>query len=98
MTEAFRYVLPNGKFGPVAHQVKLESFNAFYVTSTTAASTGEFSVVHGMGRIPYLVQQVLPLDVIGAQIVPLEVSRAADASRLYLKSTSTSAVIHLIVE
>jgi len=42
--------------------------------------------------------QVLDLSQPGATVVPLEVTRAADASRLYLKSTSTGAACWLLVE
>ena len=97
-TNVFTYLVPNLRFGPIEHQTKAENFIGFYVNSTTAASTGEFSVLHGMGRTPYLLKPVLPLDVVGAAIVPLEVSRAADAQRVYLKSTSTSAPISLYLE
>lgn len=98
LTEVLRALVPNLRGGPVDHQVKLENFQRYYVNSTTAASTGEFSVVHGMGRAPYALRQVLPLDVIGAQLVPLTVSRAADAVRVYLKSSSTSAPFTLELE
>ena len=98
LTEAFRYVVPNTKFGPVDHQTKSENFQAYYVVSTTATSTGEFSIVHGLGRTPYLLVPVLPLDQVGAQLVPLQVTRAADGQRVYLKSTSTSAPFTILVE
>ena len=98
LTELMRYVLPNGKFGPVAHQAKTESFQAYWGESTTAASTGEFSIVHGLERITYVAIPVLPLDVVGARTVPLEVSRVADGQRVYLKSTSTSAPFYLYLE
>ena len=98
-TEIFRYVLPNGRFGPVSHQTKSENFSAVYVASTTAAvANTEFSIVHGLGRTPYLVIPVLPLDVVGGTVVRLQVSRAADASRVYLRSPDTSAVIALYLE
>jgi hypothetical protein len=100
LLEAFRYVVGNGRFGPASHQAKSESFQAYYQESTTSDSTSEFSVAHGMGRIPYLAVQVLPLDVVGAQLVPLTVTRAADAQRVYLKTEagSTSAPFILLVE
>lgn len=100
LVEVFRYVLPNGRFGPVEHQTKSESFQAYWVTSTTASSTGEFSVVHGMGRVPYLALPVLALDQIGSRTVPLTVTRAADSQRIYLKTESgfTNAPFSLLVE
>ncbi len=100
LKQAFEYVLDgNLRFGPVEHQTRATNFGAFYLTSTTAAvSTAEFSVVHGLGRKPTTAFQVLPLSAVNAQIVPLQVSRAADESRLYLKSTVVGAVISLLVE
>lgn len=99
LTETFRYVLPNGRFGPMSHQAKAENFNAVYVSSTTSSTANtEFSIVHGLGRAPYLVVPVLPLDAVGGAVVRLQVTRAADAVRVYLRSPDTSAVIALYLE
>jgi hypothetical protein len=95
----FEYVLRNLRLGPVAHQEKSENLQAYYLLSTTAAEANqEFSVAHGLGRVPYVVVPVLSLDSVNQQIVPLRVSRAADASRIYLASSSTSAAIAMLVE
>src|SRR3990167_10707918 len=86
-----RYVLPNGKFGPPDHQTKSESFQAYYVRSTTAStSNDEFSILHGMGRIPYAGVPVLDLGSTGERLLGLTVTRAADAQRVYFRSTSVS--------
>ena len=100
LTEVFRYVLPNGRFGPVEHQTKTDNFQGYYVSSTSDSSTGEFSIVHGLGRTPYLLIPVLPLDVVGARTIPLTVTRAADGQRVYLKTEagSTSAPLNLYLE
>lgn len=98
LTQVFRYLVPNLRFGPATNQTKSENFQAYFFSGTTAASTGEFSIQHGMSRAPYLAVPVLPLDVVGARTVPLEVTRAADSQRIYLKSTSTSAAFTLLVE
>ncbi len=98
LQQVFRYVVPNLRFGPVEDRAKSENFQAYYYTSQTAASTGEFSIQHGLAKVPYLAVPVLPLDVVGARTVPLEVTRVADAQRIYLKSTSTSAAFSLLVE
>lgn len=99
LTELVRYVLPNSKFGPPDHQVKSESFQAYYVLSTTAStSNDEFSILHGMGRIPYTALPFLDLASTGAQLLGLTVTRAADAQRVYLRSTSVSAPFVLLLE
>jgi hypothetical protein len=95
----FDYVLQNLRFGPVAHQTRAENFQAYYLTSTTPATANqEFSIAHGLGIKPYVLLSVLPLDQVGAATVDLQVSRAADNSRIYLKSPSTSAVVYVLVE
>lgn len=99
LTEIFRYVLPNGRFGPISHQAKTESFQAYYSTATTPSTANtEFSILHGMGRVPYVVVPVLPLDVVGGAVVRLQVTRAADAMRVYLRSPDTSASIAVYLE
>lgn len=95
----FDYILTNLRFGPPAHQVRADNHQSYYLTSTTAAvANTEFSVLHGLGRTPYVAIPVLPLDAVGAKMVPLTVTRAADASRVYLSSSSTSAAVWLLVE
>ena len=99
LVEVFRYVLPTGRFGPVEHQTKLESFQAYYANSTTSSTANdEFSIVHGLGRTPYLAQQVLSLESSGGQFVRLTVSRPADSQRVYLRSPEVSAPIAVILE
>lgn len=100
LLEVFRYVLPNGRFGPVEHQRKVENFQGYYLSSTSAASTSEFSIAHGMGRTPYVVIPVLPVDNVGMRLIPLTVTRAADGQRVYLKTEagSTSAPFSIYLE
>lgn len=98
LTEVLRALVPNLRFGPVAHQDKTENFRGYYVSSTTASSTGEFSIAHGLGRAPYLAIPVVPLDAVGEGIVPFEVTRAADAQRLYVKSSVTDRIFNLYLE
>lgn len=72
---------------------KAENLAWFEMESTTAAvANTEFSVLHGMSAAPTRFIPSLKLDVVNSQIVPLTVSRAADARRAYFKSSSTSAV------
>lgn len=100
MTNTFTYLVPNQQFGPVEHQKKAENFRAYFVNSTTAASTGEFSILHGLGRTPYLAVPVLALDQVGARTVPLTVTRAADGQRVYVKTEAgfTNAPFSLLLE
>ena len=99
LTEVFRHLVPNAQFGPVDHQEKALNFQAYYLNSTTPSSSNtEFSIPHGLGRTPYLVLPVLALDQVGAQIIPLTMSRAADSQRVYFTSPSTSAAFSILVE
>jgi hypothetical protein len=100
LTQVFQYVLPNGRFGPISHQQKVENFQAYYVNSTTATSTGEFTVVHGMGRTPYLALMALNLASSGSKTPVLTVSRPADGMRIYVKADagSTNAPFTLYLE
>ena len=97
--QVFDYVLRNLRFGPVVHQARTENFQAYYLTGTTPADANqEFSIAHGLGRVPYVLMPVASLDSVGQALVPLTVSRAADANRIYLTSSSTSAAIAVLVE
>lgn len=101
LTEYTRYILPNGRFGPVSHQGKSENFTAYYVNSTTPTSTGvEFSIVHGIGRAPYLAQVVIALDQVGVYAPVLKNSRAPDAMRVYFtaEAGSTNMPFSLLLE
>src|SRR5512146_682447 len=89
LKRVFDYVLPEGRLGRPDDRQKSENFFAHFYTATTPSPAGtEFSIAHGLGRTPYLLVPVLPLDADGNQIVPLEVTRAADNVRVYLKSTT----------
>lgn len=85
-------------FGDPDHQRRATNFRGFFEVSTTATSTGEFSIRHGLSQAPTLAVPVLDLGQPSATLVPLEVTRAADSQRIYLKSTSTGSRITLLVE
>lgn len=99
LTFAFEYVLRNLRFGRADDQSASENFQGYFYSATTHATANtEFSVAHSLGQTPYLVIPVLPLDAVGAKIVPLTVTRAADDVRIYLSSSVESAPITLYVE
>ena len=100
MTELLRAMVPFLRFGPVTHQQKAENFGGYTLVSTTGTSTGEFSFAHELGRAPYRAMPALDLNSSGMHIVPLTVTRPADASRIYLKTEagSTNRVFAIYVE
>lgn len=98
MEQVFTYVLNNLSLGAVEHQTRATNLQAYYLTGTTpAVANTEFTIAHGIGTAPNVLIPVMGLSLVGSQIVPLQVSRAADANRIYLKSSSTSAAIAVLV-
>jgi hypothetical protein len=98
VTRAFQYVLDNLRFGLQSDRTRAENMQGYRLDATTHVDANtEFSVSHGLGQAPSLVLPILILDV-GNSFVPLTVTRAADASRIYLRSSSTGAPISLYVE
>lgn len=95
----FRGILRQWRFGRPEDGTPSENFAAGFFAVTTDPTPGtEFSIAHNFGRAPYLAINVLDLQTVGYMAVPLEVSRVADARRIYLKSTVASAPIVLFVE
>lgn len=98
LQNAFSYVLNNLTFGAVEHQTRAKNFQAYYLTGTTSSNAStEFSIAHGLGSAPSVLIPVVALNQVGAQLVPLQISRAADDKRVYLKSSSTSAAFAVLV-
>lgn len=95
----FDYVLKNLRFGRPAHQTKAENFQASYVEGTTHATADtEFSILHGRETAPYLALPVLDLGAIGSRTPVLEVTKAADANRIYLSSPEEGVPFTLYLE
>lgn len=70
----------------------------FFAGTTPSVPDTEFTITHAFGRVPYLLIPILPLDEVGAQIVPLTVTRAADEKRFYLSSSVADAPFVVAVE
>ena len=99
VASAFTYVLDNLRLGPFDAGTRAKNFQWYWLSGTTSSNANvEFSIAHGLGRAPYVALPVLPLNAVNTQLVTLQVTRAADASRIYLSSPSTSAAIALLVE
>lgn len=97
--EIFDYLLKNLRLGRAVNGDASENFGAGFFKGTTASTANdEFSIAHTFGRAPYLLIPVLPLDTVNARMVDLKVSRAADSSRVYLKSSVASAPIFVYLE
>lgn len=101
--QAFTYLLGNIRFGapqnPGETVTRARNFQAYWLNGTTSSNANqEFTVAHGLGYVPSVVFPVAALNQVGAQIVPLTVSRAADANRIYLKCASTGVAFTVLVE
>lgn len=92
----FDYVMRENALGG---NTKAENFSWFRIEGVTASiANTEFSVVHGMDHIPSKLIPILPVTVVNAQLVPLTVSRAADAQRIYLMSSIAGATFDAYLE
>ena len=94
----FTHLLQNLRLGVPEHQTRATNMQLYWMQSTTASDTGEFSIAHGLPGTPHYAIPVLELDRPGAQVVQLEVTRAADMRRIYLKSSSPGVPITLLTE
>ncbi len=95
---SFRYTLSNLSLGAVEHQKRATNLQAYFLNSTTPADANtEFSIAHGLASTPNLILPVAALNQVGAQVVPLTVTRAADDKRIYLRSSSTGAAFSVLV-
>lgn len=97
--EAHRYVLGNLTLGAPEDARRSKNFQWYWFSGTTSSiASQEFSIAHGLGRVPTVIIPVLPLANVGARLVDLQVTRAADMNRIYLSSPSTSAAVTILVE
>lgn len=96
LRSAFYYLMDNWRVGDGTRAENAQWY-AFESTTASVANT-EFSILHGMDAAPGRLIPELRLSEVGNQIVPLTVTKAADAQRVYLKSSSTSAVFSGFLE
>jgi hypothetical protein len=98
LSHAFAEVLDNFRVGPVEDRKRAVNGQSYFFTATTpTVANTEFTVTHGQGQTPLWMRPIAPLDAVNAQVVPLTVSRVADAQRMYLKSSSTNVTVFLEV-
>ncbi len=93
---ALWYLMDNWRLGTATRAENAQLYRVSAITHATANT--EFTVAHGLSDAPSQAVQILDLSSAGAQVVPLTVSRVADAKYLYLTSASTNASITLLVE
>lgn len=96
---AFEHVMDNGQVGGIGHQEKAVNFRWYRLDGTTSTTANaEFTIEHGLGMAPYHLMPMVPLTSSGVQMVRLRVTRAADASRIYLSSPDTNAAFTILAE
>ncbi len=97
--EVLRYAFKHVQLGVPADKTAASNFGGrYYKGITPSTPNAEFSIPHGLGVKPYLAMQVLPLDQVGAKLIRLEVTRAADEQRAYFRSPDANAVFYVYVE
>lgn len=96
LSKAFEHTLDSYRLGGDA---KATNFSWFRFESTTASvANTEFSIEHALNQTPSRVIPVLDLTLVNSRLVPLTVTRAPDARRVYLSSPTTSAAIVVYLE
>ena len=100
LISAFEHVMANFRLGVPDHQTRAVNAQQYWLQSTTASDTSEFSIVHGLNAVPNYAFIGLELDRPGAGLPIVTVSRAADTRRVYLKASagSTNVPFILLVE
>lgn len=100
-TRVMEYIFDgNLRFGAIDHQQRAENFAGVFLNSTTAATANqEFSMLHGLTRVPNVVIPVLDPRAVNARLIgDLTISRAADEMRVYFTSASTGAAFTIYLE
>lgn len=99
MKDVFTYLLRNVRFGRPGDAEPAENFSGhFYLGRTHAVSGTEFVIAHKLERAPYLAIPVLDLQTVGSETIPLQVTRAADSSFIYLASAEEDVPFVLYAE
>lgn len=97
LLNAFTYTYGNLSLS-ASDRGKAGNFLLYYIDGRTSSNANqEFSIAHGLEGTPSVLIPVMKLNEVGSMLVPLTVSRAADGKRVYLKSSSTSAAITVLV-
>lgn len=98
------YVFNNNlAFGPIDAddaQTRTTNFAGRYVKVTTHGTANtEAAIAHGLSRTPNVIWQVTSPRVVNSRFLgDLTISRAADDTRIYLKSASTGVTLWMYVE
>jgi hypothetical protein len=99
LTAIFRELLRNVRVGKPIDQKPSENLpGVFYAATTASVANTEFSIRHQFGTAPYLAIPLLNLTKAGGRVVDLTVTKPADGTRVYLKSSVTSAPVVLYLE
>ena len=92
LSSIIEYILGNLRTGPLSLTTRrAENFQWYYYEATTAAADVEFTVEHGLQRVPFTLIPHLNLQTPGAKLIRLTVTRAPDTRRIYLSSPDADA-------
>lgn len=93
---AFGHVLDDWQLGTAQKAANARWYR--YEATTHATPDEEFTIAHGLGRAPTTLIPVLDVGVANAKTVRLQVTRAADSQRVYLRSPEASAAVTVYLE
>ena len=99
LTSIFDYILKDIRFGRCDPGGGITNIAVYgFEGRTHATPDTEFSIEHGMKVTPRLLIPALSLGTVNQELVPLKVTREADAERIYLSSSVADAPIRVLVE
>ncbi len=99
LTQVFEYVLVDIRVGLPGHLRRSTNLRWVQLDGVTSSTPGqEFTVAHGLRRIPAVIFPALDVSGVNRTMPDLTVSRAADANRLYFTSTVGNASFTIFVE
>ena len=90
LEQVFEYTYGNLRLGEPAHQTRAVNGQFYWLQSTTASDTNEFSVVHGLTTPPAFAWLVLDSNRVGDTLPLITISRVADSRRVYFKAAAGS--------
>lgn len=100
MTAFVREAFKTLRFGaPDTDAVACENFGAHLVPVTTSGTANqEVAIAHALGRVPRLIIPCVDPLTVNATIPVFTITRAADATYLYLSSATQNASFHVVIE
>lgn len=99
LTDVFTYTYATMLWGPVVNGRRGVNGQQYFVSFLLPITANqEVAIPHGLSTPPNLAIPVLDVRSANSAIVPLTITRPADAHYLYLKSSATGVPVTLLVD